>query len=110
MKFSGIATGIVVAGVLGLVPATGSAQTPGTSPQPTFSKDVAPILQAKCQTCHRPGAIAPMSLLTFEEARPWVRSIKARVAAREMPPWHVDKTVGIQKFINDSSLSDEQIA
>ena len=109
MKCHWIAAGIVVAGVIGAAPAPGSAQTPGTSPQPTFSKDVAPIFQAKCQTCHRPGAVAPMSLLTFEDTRPWVRSIKTRVATREMPPWHLDKTVGIQKFINDSSLSQEQI-
>ena len=75
----------------------------------TFTKDVAPIFQDKCEACHRPDSIAPMSLITFEEARPWARSIKARVAARQMPPWHIDKTVGIQKFKNDRSLSDEQI-
>ena len=50
-----------------------------------------------------------MSLLTYEESRPWARSIKARVAAREMPPWFLDKTIGIQQFINDISLSDEEI-
>ena len=53
--------------------------------------------------------MAPMSLLTYEEARPWARAIKARVAAREMPPWFVDKTIGIQEFIDDISLSDEEI-
>ena len=52
----------------------------------TFSKDVAPILQAKCQECHQPDSIAPMSLLTYQQARPWARSIKERVAARQMPP------------------------
>src|SRR5437667_4892323 len=76
----------------------------------TFAKDVAPILQAKCQMCHRPGMMAPMSLLTYQDARPWARAIRERVSRREMPPWHLDKTVGIQKFKNDSSLSDEQIA
>jgi hypothetical protein len=76
----------------------------------TFSKDVAPILQAKCQECHQPDSIAPMSLLTYQQARPWARSIKERVATRQMPPWHIDKTVGVQKFKNDMSLSDEQIA
>jgi hypothetical protein len=76
----------------------------------TFTKDVAPILQAKCQDCHQPGSIAPMSLITYEEARPWVRDIREKVAQREMPPWHIDKSVGIQKFKNDFSLSDEQIA
>ena len=77
---------------------------------PTFAKDIAPIFQEKCEACHRPDSIAPMSLETYEEARPWARSIKARVADRQMPPWHIDKTVGIQKFKNDRSLSDDQIA
>src|SRR5215210_2087801 len=61
----------------------------------TFSKDVAPILQAKCQECHQPNSIAPMSLITFQEARPWARSIKERVATRQMPPWHIDRTIGV---------------
>src|SRR5437879_3242908 len=76
----------------------------------TFSKDIAPILQEKCQDCHRPGQIAPMSLLTYQDARPWARDIKMRVLQRSMPPWFLDKTVGIQHFANDLSLSDEQIA
>src|SRR5438477_9832600 len=75
----------------------------------TFSKDIAPIFQAKCQECHEPGSIAPMSLITYQDVRPWARSIKERVAQRQMPPWHIDKTVGVQKFKNDMSLSDEQI-
>ena len=75
----------------------------------TFAKDVAPILQEKCQTCHQPGSIAPMSLITYDETRPWARSIKLRVASRQMPPWHIDKSVGVQKFKNDISLSDAQI-
>jgi hypothetical protein len=75
----------------------------------TFSKDVAPILQAKCQNCHQPNSIAPMSLITYQETRPWARSIRERVSNRQMPPWHIDKSVGIQKFQNDISLSDEQI-
>jgi mono/diheme cytochrome c family protein len=75
----------------------------------TFSKDVAPIFQKKCQECHQPGSIAPMSLITFQEARPWARSIKDRVATRQMPPWHIDRSVGVQKFKNDMSLSDEQV-
>jgi hypothetical protein len=77
---------------------------------PTYTKDIAPIFQAKCEGCHRPGSIAPMSLRTFEETRPWVRSIRQRVSRREMPPWMLDKTVGIQHFKNDISLSDAQIA
>jgi hypothetical protein len=82
------------------------AQVPAS---PTFTKDVAPILQAKCEACHRPESIAPMSLRTYAEARPWARSIRARVEARQMPPWHIDKTVGIQSFKNDRSLTDDQI-
>src|SRR6266851_2270511 len=57
----------------------------------TFAKDVAPIFQRKCQVCHHPGTVAPMSLMTYEEARPWVKSIQQRVSRREMPPWHVDR-------------------
>ena len=75
----------------------------------SFSKDVAPILQAKCQECHQPNSIAPMSLITYEEARPWARSIRERVSTRQMPPWHIDKGVGVQKFKNDMSLTDQQI-
>jgi hypothetical protein len=77
--------------------------------QVTFSKDVAPILQAKCQECHQPDSIAPMSLITYQDARPWARSIRERVSTRQMPPWHIDKSVGIQQFKNDMSLSDDQI-
>jgi hypothetical protein len=76
----------------------------------TFSKDVAPILQRRCQVCHHPGTAAPMSLMTFEEARPWARSIKQRVSLREMPPWHIDRTLGIQHYKNDRSLSDAEVA
>src|SRR4029078_2638383 len=83
-----------------------SAQQPGV----TFTKDVAPILQRSCQNCHRPGAIAPMSLLTYQDARPWAKSIKAKVTAREMPPWYIDRHVGITKFKDDPSLTDAEIA
>src|SRR5216683_1122983 len=76
----------------------------------TFTKDVAPILQQKCVQCHRPGEMAPMSLKTYQETRPWARSIKNKVSKREMPPWFIDKSVGIQKFKNDASLSDAEIA
>ena len=76
---------------------------------PTFSKDVAPIFYRSCVNCHRPGQIAPMSLLTFESARPWARSIKDRVMRREMPPWHIDQTVGITEYKDDPSLSDDQV-
>jgi hypothetical protein len=86
-----------------------SPQSP--SPQsPTFAKDVAPIFQAKCQSCHHQGTSAPMSLVTFDEIRPWVRSIRQRVANRDMPPWHLDKTVGIKHYKNDRSLNEDEIA
>jgi hypothetical protein len=75
----------------------------------TFAKDVAPIFQAKCQECHHPGTAAPMSLVTYEETLPWAEKIKDRVVSRNMPPWHLDRTVGIQKFKNDTSLTDAQI-
>jgi hypothetical protein len=75
----------------------------------TFTKDVAPILQKSCQSCHRPGSVAPMSLLTYEDARPWARSMKQKVTAREMPPWHIDRNIGITKFKDDPSLSENEI-
>ncbi|HEY7388356.1 MAG TPA: hypothetical protein VH640_07595 [Bryobacteraceae bacterium] len=81
-----------------------------TKPTPTFAKDVAPILQEKCQECHRQGSMAPMSLVTYEETRPWAKAIRLRVVTRQMPPWHIDKNVGVRKFKNDISLSDAQIA
>ena len=84
----------------------GAADVSGGQPV-TFAKDIAPILQAKCQNCHRAGQMAPMSLVTYEEARPWAKAIKQRVLTRQMPPWHVDPTIGIQKFKNDLSLSDD---
>jgi hypothetical protein len=78
--------------------------------QVTFTKNVAPILQQHCQICHRAGTVAPMSLLTYEQARPWAKAMKAKVAAREMPPWFIDRNVGVQHFSNDISLTDQEIA
>src|SRR5262245_43591331 len=101
-KISVVAAAVFVGGA-------GVARAAEPTKQVTFSKDVAPIFQAKCVSCHEPGSIAPMSLRTFADSRPWARSIKNRVAARQMPPWHIDKSVGVQKFKNDISLSDEQI-
>jgi len=100
-------------GILGAALATAALITPrvaaAADTAPTFTKDIAPIFQEKCEACHRPDSIAPMSLVTYEESRPWARSIRSRVEARQMPPWSVDKTVGIQHFKNDRSLSDQQI-
>ena len=90
-------------------PVAGQAQT-----APTFTKDVAPILQRSCQSCHRPNSVAPMSLITYEEVRPWARSIKQRTGLAgkmgTMPPWFIDKTVGIQDYKDDFSLSEKEIA
>src|SRR6478735_10082665 len=83
-------------------------------PEVTFTKDIAPILQRSCQNCHRPGQVAPMSLLTYEDARPWARSMKQRTGLRDkagvMPPWYIEKNIGIQHYKNDPSLSDEEVA
>jgi len=75
--------------------------------KPTFTRDVAPILYTHCLDCHRPGEIAPMALTTYEEARPWAKSIKEKVTARAMPPWFADPNHGT--FKNDPTLTDEQI-
>ena len=96
-------------GVLLLLPGISVAADTAAAPV-TFTKDIVPIFQEKCQECHRPGTAAPMSLVSYEEARPWAKSIRQRVITRNMPPWHIDKTVGIQQFQNDRSLSDAQIA
>src|SRR3989442_9774077 len=81
--------------------------------QVTFTKDIAPILQRSCQNCHRPQGVGPMPLTTYEEVRPWARAIKARTSigprAGVMPPWYIEKDVGIQQYKNDPSLGDEEI-
>jgi hypothetical protein len=107
VEFRGLIRLGALAGAVLTIPALAAAQA--AKPVPTFTKDVAKIFQEKCESCHRPDSIAPMSLVTYEESRPWARAIKNRVAARQMPPWHIDKTVGIQTFQNDRSLSDDQI-
>ena len=79
----------------------------------TFAKDIAPILQRSCQQCHRPASVAPMSLLTYAEVRPWARAIKMRTGLRSqrgaMPPWFVERDLGIQRYKNDISLNEEEI-
>src|SRR5688572_5221301 len=92
-----------------------AAQTPAN--QVTFTKDIAPLLQRSCQRCHRPDSVAPMSLITYEQARPYARAMKQRTALARtlsgrgaMPPWFIDKTIGIQQFKDDISLSDAEIA
>ena len=89
-----------------------AAQAPtGAAPGPvTFTRDVAPILQRSCQSCHRPNSMAPMSFLTYQDVRPWARAIKTKITQREMPPWYIDRSVGIGSFKDDPSLSDKEIA
>ena len=77
---------------------------PGAAP--TFNRDVAPILYKSCTNCHRPGEIAPMSLLTYKDARPWAKSIGNQVSRGVMPPWHADPSHG--EFLNDRRLSDAE--
>src|SRR5215472_9281953 len=93
----------------GLVLATAvlAADASSSASSVTFNKDVLPILQKNCQTCHRPGQIAPMSFLTYQSARPWAKAMKAAVAARKMPPWFADPNYG--HFFNDRSLKQSEI-
>ena len=104
------ASALVLAAAMLAVPTAAEAQSAG---EVTFSRDVAPILQRSCQSCHRPNSVAPMSLITYEEVRPWARSIKQRTGLRNtmgvMPPWFIEKGVGIQAFKDDISLSEAEI-
>jgi hypothetical protein len=113
MRYSVLGVAFSAAALLGAVAGPGikaqSASQTGRT-QVTFTKDVASILQRSCQDCHRAGSIGPMALLTYEDVRPYARAIKTKVATRDMPPWFIDRTVGIQKFKRDPSLSDAQIA
>ena len=105
-------TGMVVIFGAGFVLPTSSVRA--QTAEVTFTKDIAPILQRSCQNCHRPDSIAPMSLLTYEDARPWAKAMKERTLLRRgrgaMPPWFIETEVGIQKFKDDISLTDAEIA
>lgn len=103
---AGTAT-LVAFGLLAIGSAPVKAQESGNPV--TFTRDVAPILQQNCQTCHRVGSIAPMPLTSYEEAAPFAALIRDRVESRVMPPWPLDHTIGIQEFKNDVSLTDEEI-
>src|SRR2546427_1491842 len=92
----------------GFLLAIAAAAAPNNSTTVTFTRDVLPILQQNCQGCHRPGEVAPMSLLSYTEARPWARAIKAAVVTRRMPPWFADPKYG--HFSNERKLTAEQIA
>ncbi len=110
-----IGLAVVLSAAVGLTaPAGVRAQAGQAAGDVTFSKDIAPILQRSCQNCHRPDGVAPMSLVTYDDVRPWSRSIKLKTGlgpkAGVMPPWYVEKNIGIQQFHNDPSLSDGEIA
>lgn len=93
--------------ILFTAPALGQQTSSAT---PTFADHVAPIIYAKCVECHRPDSIAPMSLIDYATVRAWAPVIKDRVANRKMPPYFIDKTVGVQGFEDDRSLTDAEIA
>jgi hypothetical protein len=90
-----------------MIGAPQQAAAPASSAAPTFSADVAPIMYAKCVACHRPGEVAPMSLITFKDVRPWAGSIREKVTSRAMPPWHADRQYGT--FRNEQSLTQNEI-
>src|SRR6266852_2163250 len=98
-----------ILGMAGLAACFGSAafQKPGAPPVPTFYKDVLPILQDHCQSCHRPGEVAPMPLVTYEETRPWAGAVARAVETKMMPPWFADPRY--DRFADDSSLTEQQI-
>jgi len=98
-------TGLCALVLLGMTAV--AADTSASSPAVTFHKDILPILQRNCQTCHRPGQVAPMSFLTYQSTRPWAKAMKAAVAAKKMPPWFADPQVG--HFSNDRSLQQSEI-
>ena len=90
-----------------------AATTTDTQPV-TFSKDIAPILQRSCQRCHQPDSVAPMSLLTYDQVRPYAKSIVKRThmgpVMGVMPPWYIEKNIGIQQYKEDPSLSEAELA
>jgi hypothetical protein len=102
---------LVLLAAIGLVAVRlqAAAQVPA-QPQVTFSKDIAPILQRSCQNCHRPGGYGPMPLVTYQQVRPWARAIRLKTGLREMPPWFIERNLGIQQFQEDPSLTDWEIA
>jgi hypothetical protein len=115
MRFTRFETRALVVALLAVVwlgitstVTSGAPQQPASpSGAPTFSADVAPIMYAKCVTCHRPGEVAPMSLITYKDVRPWASSIREKVTTRTMPPWHADRQYGA--FRNEQSLTPGEI-
>ena len=99
---------VIVTAVLGVGLALPAAPAGAAEETPTYNQDVGSILLNNCASCHRPNQIAPMALLSYKDARPWARAIKAKVESREMPPWFADPRFG--EFSNDVSLNDDEIA
>jgi hypothetical protein len=121
MKARHIGRGVAATLAAALVTSLGAAPrlvlraAPADSPTDvTFARDIVPILQRSCQNCHRPDGVAPMSLVTYEEVRPFARAIRQRTGigphAGVMPPWYIEKNIGIQKYKNDPSLSAAEVA
>jgi hypothetical protein len=108
-QVAGSILGVSFVAITTLSASRDGAKTPDQGAAVTFTKHVAPILQTKCQVCHQPDSIAPMPLITYADAKKFASAIKTKVAERTMPPWHIDKNIGIREFKNDRSLSDEQI-
>ena len=102
-----LAAVFIAAVCLALMPATEASDKSASTKTVTFAKDIAPIFNNNCVGCHRPGEIAPMSLLSYKDARPWAKSIKEKVATGVMPPWHADPHYGT--FQNDRRLSQKDI-
>jgi hypothetical protein len=102
-----VLVGIVWLGITSAVTLGAPQQAAPSAAAPTFSGDVAPIMYAKCVTCHRPGEVAPMSLITYKDVRPWASSIREKVMTRVMPPWHADRQYGA--FRNEQSLTPSEI-
>ena len=96
-----VSLALVFVGVVFVAPQASAQQTAAA---PTFTKDMAPIFFANCTNCHRPGDIAPMSLMTYKDARPWAKAIASKVADGTMPPWHADPRYG--SFVGARGLSD----
>ena len=106
---------VALAGFAVLLLAGPGAEAAAAADDVTYNRDVAPILQRSCETCHRPGSIAPMSLQTYEEIRPWARNIRDKITRPDndpdrMPPWFIEKNIGVQNFKEDISLSPEEVA
>ena len=107
---AGWALGVGLAALaIALVPGHAASQE-GAVGEVTFTRDIAPLFQQNCEACHQPGQIGPMSLITYDQVRPWAPMIREKVITQEMPPYHYDTNIGIQELKEDKRLSPEEIA